>query len=106
MAEPKEPGTWPNIPRPMGVEGPTEHDLLRQSVEKIVAEHKRHSGRENQTAFAKIEIVFDGPPGGQAPAFVEVECEGRSINFGMWRERDDGLWALEFLYPLKEGETL
>jgi hypothetical protein len=42
-----------------------------------------------------IDIVFNGPPGPQAPQFVEVENEqGASIRVGTWIDRDDGYWAL------------
>lgn len=43
-----------------------------------------------------IQIVFDGPPGAEAGRFVEVEENGRSINFGEWREgHNDGYWYLD-----------
>jgi hypothetical protein len=46
-------------------------------------------------ATSHVDIVFDGPPGPDAPRFVEVEDEwGRSIRYGEWIERDDGAWAL------------
>jgi hypothetical protein len=39
--------------------------------------------------------VFDGPPGPDAPRFVEVENDrGRGIRYGEWVERDDGVWVL------------
>lgn len=42
-----------------------------------------------------VDIVFTGPPGPEAPEFVEVEdMHGRSIRFGEWTRRDDGFWAL------------
>ncbi len=42
-----------------------------------------------------IDIVFDGPPGPESGRFVEVEdVNGKSIDAGMWRKREDGLWAL------------
>ena len=42
-----------------------------------------------------IRIVFDGPPSHESGRFVEVEdAQGRSINIGEWKERDDGLWEL------------
>lgn len=42
-----------------------------------------------------IDIVFDGPPGHQAPRFVEVEdAQGSSISVGHWVRRADGHWVL------------
>ena len=42
-----------------------------------------------------IDIVFDGPPSHESGRFVEVEThEGKSISFGEWIHRDDGLTAL------------
>lgn len=42
-----------------------------------------------------IDIVFDGPPGPQAPRLIEVEDDtGASISLGEWVERPDGHWAL------------
>ena len=46
-------------------------------------------------ATAYIDIVFDGPPSHESGRFVEVENQtGKSINFGEWIDRGDGLWAL------------
>lgn len=40
-------------------------------------------------------VVFDGPPGPNAPTFIEVEnAEGRSLTRGKWIERAGGTWAL------------
>lgn len=45
--------------------------------------------------MSHIDIVFDGPPGHEAPRFVEVENEkGKSISVGDWISRGDGTWAL------------
>ena len=42
-----------------------------------------------------VDIVFDHPPGPEAPRFFEVEdASGRSIKFGTWVKRPDGTWAL------------
>ena len=42
-----------------------------------------------------VDVVFDGPPGPEAPRFIEVEDEqGRSIKYGEWVQRSDGSWAL------------
>lgn len=42
-----------------------------------------------------IDIVFDGPPGRQAPRFVEVEdAQGNSMSIGHWVRRADGYWVL------------
>ena len=44
-----------------------------------------------------IDIVFDAPPGHEAPRFIEVEDDtGASVNTGEWVERDDGYWVLRF----------
>jgi len=50
-----------------------------------------------------VDIVFDGPPSHESRRFVEVEdAIGRSIKFGEWVERTDGMWALRI--PLPKGE--
>lgn len=42
-----------------------------------------------------IDVVFDGGPGAVAGRFVEFEdSASRSIHYGEWVERPDGLWAL------------
>lgn len=42
-----------------------------------------------------VDIVFDGPPSHYSGRFVEVEdASGRSIRYGEWIKRPDGLWAL------------
>jgi len=44
---------------------------------------------------AFIDIVFDGPPGPEAPRFVDVEDgTGCSINAGKWEQGSDGYWVL------------
>lgn len=61
-----------------------------------------------------IDIVFDRPPGPDAPRFIEVEDhEGKSIKFGEWVKRPDGVWALRLageasagLYAALEGLVL
>jgi hypothetical protein len=46
-------------------------------------------------ATGHVDIVFTGPPGPEPPQFVELEDEwGRSIPYGEWIERDDGMWVL------------
>lgn len=46
-------------------------------------------------AIEEIDIVFDGPPGPDAGAFVEVEdMRGKSLSAGEWIDRGDGTWAL------------
>lgn len=41
------------------------------------------------------DIVFDGPPGPEAPRLIDVvDEEGRSVEFGEWIERPDGTWVL------------
>ena len=42
-----------------------------------------------------IQIVFDGPPGPESGRFVEVEENGKGINFGEWRDGKDGFWYLD-----------
>jgi hypothetical protein len=57
--------------------------------------------------MAEIRVVFDGPPGPVSGRFVECETpEGRSINAGEWRERDDGFWELRIPTPTNDGEGL
>jgi hypothetical protein len=42
-----------------------------------------------------MDIVFDGPPGPEAPRFIEVEDEsGKGISPGEWLQRADGYWVL------------
>jgi len=41
----------------------------------------------------KLAIVFDGPPGDKSGRFIEVELDGRSIDFGEWRQNGD-FWEL------------
>jgi hypothetical protein len=42
-----------------------------------------------------VDIVFDGPPGPEAPGFVEIEDDQRrSIRYGEWVQRDDGVSVL------------
>lgn len=58
-----------------------------------------------------IDIVFDGPPGHEAPRFVEVEdAHGQSISIGDWFQREDGYWVLQLrqsrlasMLPTPEG---
>ncbi len=41
-----------------------------------------------------INIIFDGPPGHDAPRFVEVETDdGKSIGIGEWIQKGNH-WAL------------
>ena len=51
-----------------------------------------------------IGIVFDGPPGPESGRFVEVERNGRSINFGEWVHREDGFWVLRIPDPEKRAD--
>lgn len=58
------------------------------------------SGFKGMDEPRHIDIVFDGPPGHEAGRFVEVEnADGKSINFGEWVKRQDGLWALRIPAP-------
>lgn len=41
----------------------------------------------------KTLVRFDGPPGPKAGRFVEVECDGASINAGQWIQ-DGEYWLL------------
>jgi hypothetical protein len=52
--------------------------------------------RADDAAHVVAEILeADGPPGPDAPCFVEVEDdERRSLRYGQWVERDDGHWVL------------
>lgn len=51
-----------------------------------------------------IDIVFDGPPGHESGRFIEVEdAAGKSIRFGEWIDRGNGLWALRI--PRSAVET-
>jgi hypothetical protein len=66
--------------------------------EALVGQVERQGWRSPVRAAATsfVDIVFDGPPGPQAPRFVEVEDdEGRSIRYGVWVQRDDGTWVLQ-----------
>ena len=49
---------------------------------------------------AGLRVVFDGPPGPTSCCFVEVEDDnGKSVNVGPWREREDGFWELRISAP-------
>ena len=49
-----------------------------------------------------INIIFDGPPGHDAPRFVEVETDdGKSINIGEWIKKGN-YWALRITALPKE----
>lgn len=57
---------------------------------------------------SRMCVVFDGPPSGEAPRFIEVEDgNGNSINAGEWLKRDDGLWELRLIahLPLNASTT-
>lgn len=50
--------------------------------------------------LARVDIVFDGPPGPEGGRFVEVEdASGKSIRFGEWVHREDGYWVLRLSPP-------
>jgi hypothetical protein len=57
-------------------------------------------------ARAKIQIVFDGPPGHDGGRFVEVEQGGESLVFGDWIQRDDGYWVLELPFSVSDMAIL
>jgi len=66
-----------------------EQERIRAGLRKMDAS----LGREPMPEY--IDIVFDGPPGPEAPRFVEVENrEGASIEVGEWVPRPGGHWAL------------
>jgi hypothetical protein len=51
--------------------------------------------RQQRVVPESVDIVFTGPPGPEANAFVEVEdVNGKSITVGEWLRRDDGYWVL------------
>jgi hypothetical protein len=51
-----------------------------------------------------IDIVFDGRPDAEGGRFVEVENQsGRSITFGRWIDRFNGLWALRIKAPVAQA---
>jgi hypothetical protein len=46
-------------------------------------------------ATGHVDLVFDGPRGPLAPTFVDMEDDhGRSIRYGEWLKRPDGMWVL------------
>ena len=50
-----------------------------------------------------IDIVFDGPPGPESGRFVEVEQNGKGINFGEWVQ--DGIfWKLKLRGSLTKNK--
>ena len=53
-----------------------------------------------------IQIVFDGPPAHESGRFVEVEQGGKGINFGEWKQREDGYWVLELPLILQPKPTV
>lgn len=56
----------------------------------------------------EIAIVFDGPPGPEAPRFVETETSnnycatGTGIGVGRWVDNKDGTWALLLRVPSED----
>ncbi len=99
---------WRFSPVPQEQERPTsdaataalaEVEALRAKlarVEALALFAAELQAEEAQPAPSKtIDIVFDGPPGQQAPRFVEVEnAAGASVSVGEWVHRDDGYWVL------------
>jgi hypothetical protein len=42
-----------------------------------------------------VDFVFNGPPDQRPAEFVDVEDRNRrSVRYGEWLERDDGVWVL------------
>ena len=56
--------------------------------------------------MSTIDIIFDGPPSHESGRFVEVERDGKSINYGEWEELDNGLWALRIFDPAEHEATI
>ena len=64
---------------------------------QLVGQVERQGWRAPALAPATtfVDVVFDGPPGPDAPRFVEVEDDqGRSIRYGQWLQRDHNVWVL------------
>ena len=43
--------------------------------------------------MSRLAIRFDGPPSHEGGRFVDVELDGRSVEFGKW-EKDGAYWLL------------
>jgi predicted HAD superfamily Cof-like phosphohydrolase len=57
-----------------------------------------------ETKMKYVDIVFTNPPGPDGCEFIEVEDpQRRSISFGTWVKRDDGLTALRL--NLRSGDN-
>jgi hypothetical protein len=72
-------------------------DAYLQARAQLVGQVERQGWRAPARAPATsyVDIVFTGPPGPDAPRFVEVEDDQRRrIKYGEWIERDDGVWVL------------
>jgi len=58
---------------------------------------------ERRKKVIPIQIVFDGPPNAVMGRFVEGETlDGKSINVGEWKVREDGLWVLTVSAVVKQ----
>jgi hypothetical protein len=72
-------------------------DEYLQARAQLVGQVERQGWRAPALAPATtfVDVVFDGPPGPDAPRFVEVEDDqGRSIRYGQWLQRDHNVWVL------------
>jgi hypothetical protein len=56
-------------------------------------------------ATGHVDLVFDRPPGPLAATSVDIEDDhGRSIRYGEWPERLDGMWVLRLPTPATTTE--
>lgn len=69
------------------------------NAELFHREYERRHPEPEEEEMNTIDIVFDGPPSHDAPRFVEVERDGKSISIGEWLQRDDGYWVLRIPDP-------
>jgi hypothetical protein len=60
-----------------------------------------------ETSTVNVDIVFDGPPGPEAPRFVETETtDGKSVHAGEWLRRLDGRWVLRLRRPPARSDLI
>ena len=43
-----------------------------------------------------IDVVFTGPPGGQALYLETLDHRGKAVELGTWVKDEDGMWRMRF----------
>lgn len=54
----------------------------------------------------ELAIIFDGPPAAESGRFIEVELDGKGIDFGKWLEGAAGIWKLILPEPYARLATM